>query len=369
MKCRISAMILVLSLLLSGCSLFEGSYVSITPYEQHTEHGKTEAISAKNYYQLRVTLQELVASGTESCVIHIADYDSQAIESNLQDVISFIKNVYPIGAYAVEDISYEVGVRGGKPAIALSIDYNRTRSEIRKIQTVPNLGQARGAIGDALKGFATVLVLEVQDYQDTDFQQIVEDYVETYPEYVIEAPSVSVDIYGSGVSRVVELSFSYQNSRDALRQMKTQVQQIFDSAELYVSTDAQEKQKYSQLYSFLMERFDYTLETSITPAYSLLCHGVGDSRAFALTYAAMCRRVGLDCRIVTGTRDAEPWFWNIVMDNDHYYHVDLLRSSALGGYKEMLDREMVGYVWDYSAYPACVAPYTEPDTATAEKTE
>lgn len=364
MKYRITVLILVMSLLLAGCSLFDGSYVSITPYEQQKEHGRSEAISARNYYQLRIALQELVASGTESSIIHIADYDSQAVESNLEDVISFIKNVYPIGAYAVEDISYDVGIRGGKPAIALTITYNRTRSEIRKIQTVPNLGRAETAIGEALKSFQTVLVLEIQDYRDDDFLQMVEDYVETYPEFVIEVPSVAVDIYGTGVSRVVELSFSYQNSRDALRQMKTQVQQIFDSAELYISREARDRQKYSQLYSFLMERFDYTLETSITPAYSLLCHGVGDSRAFALTYASMCRRVGLDCRIVTGTRDGEPWAWNIVMDNGHYYHVDLLRCSALGGYREMVDREMAGYVWDYSAYPECAAPYVEPDAET-----
>lgn len=367
MKYRITVVMLAVSLLLTGCNWFSGSYVSITPYEQQKEYGQGEAISAKNYYQLRNALQELVSSGTESSVIHIADYDPEAVESNLEDVINFIKNVYPIGAYAVEDISYEVGIRGGKPAIALTITYNRTKSEIRRIQTMPNLGKAEAAIGEALKDFRTVLVLEVQNYRDTDFVQMVEDYVETYPEFVIEAPVVSVDIYGTGVSRVVELSFSYQNNRDALRQMKTQVQQIFDSAELYVSSGARDRQKYSQLYSFLMERFDYSLETSITPAYSLLCHGVGDSRAFALTYASMCRRVGLDCRIVTGTRDGEPWAWNIVMDNGYYYHVDLLRSSALGSYKEMVDREMAGYVWDYSAYPECVAPYAPPEESTLEK--
>ena len=44
-----------------------------------------------------------------------------------------------------------------------------------------------------------------------------------------------------------------------------------------------------------MERYDYRIETSITPAYSLLRHGVGDSRAFAVVYAAMCQQAGLEC--------------------------------------------------------------------------
>ena len=98
-----------------------------------------------------------------------------------------------------------------------------------------------------------------------------------------------------------------------------------------------------------MERFDYTLETSITPAYSLLGHGVGDSKAFATVYAAMCRRADLECLVITGTRDGEPWTWNMVCDDGTYYHLDLLSSHR--GFQELTDNEMEGYVWDYSAYP------------------
>ena len=59
---------------------------------------------------------------------------------------------------------------------------------------------------------------------------------------------------------------------------------------LYVSGEGEDFQKFSQLDGFLMERFDYKFETSITPAYSLLHHGVGDSRAFADS----CQHLGID---------------------------------------------------------------------------
>lgn len=360
MRYRSLSLLLAIALLLSGCSLFDGHYVSVTPYQKQSGHDQTEAISAQNYYQLRVALQNMVSAGTESSVIYIADYDPEVVEDNLEDVVNYIKNLYPIGAYAVEDITYEVGIGSGKPAIAISVVYNRTRGEIRRIRDVKNMEKAAQTIQDALKSFDTMLVMNIADYRDGDFVQMVEDFAESYPEYVIETPAVAVEVFGSGAARVVELSFSYQTSRDSLRQMKTQVKPIFDSASLYVSGAAQDRQKFSQLYSFLMERFDYSLETSITPAYSLLCHGVGDSRAFALTYAAMCRSAGLDCRIVTGTHDGTPWTWNMVLDNGYYYHVDLLRSSALGRYEELVDSEMVGYVWDYSAYPECIRPYVPP---------
>lgn len=370
MKYRQLALMLAAAMLLSGCSLFDGYYASVTPYQQQSDYSQSEAISAKNYYQLRVALENLVASGTESSVIYIADYDSKVVEANLKDVINFIKNLYPIGAYAVEDIAYEVGIGGGKPAIAITITYNRTRGEIRRIRDVKNIEKAAAVIGDALKNFDTVLAMKIEEYENADFIQLAEDYAEMYPEFVVETPTIAAEVFGNGASRVVELSFSYQTSRDSLKQMKNQMQPIFDSATLYVSGAAQDRQKFSQLYGFLMERFDYDLETSITPAYSLLCHGVGDSRAFALTYAAMCRRAGLDCRMVTGTRNGEPWAWNMVLDDGYYYHVDLLRSSALGSFRKLVDSEMVGYVWDYSAYPECVYPYVppvEPEPAPAKQ--
>ena len=101
-----------------------------------------------------------------------------------------------------------------------------------------------------------------------------------------------------------------------------------------------------------MERFNYKVETSITPAYSLLCHGVGDSEAFATVFAAMCRNAGLECHTVSGTRAGEAWFWNMIREGDVYYHVDLLQSKAAGQLQRWTDDQMQGYVWDYSAYPA-----------------
>ena len=189
------------------------------------------------------------------------------------------------------------------------------------------------------------------NYETLDIQQLVQNLSQTYPQSIMECPQTAMDTYGAGSSRVVELTFTYENSNDALRQMRTQVGAVFDSSSLYVSGDGADSQKFGQLYSFLMDRFHYTLETSITPAYSLLRHGVGDSRAFATVYAAMCRAAGLDCQIVTGTRDAEPWTWNLICDDGIYYHVDLTRCKEEGGFQEKAGGDMTGYVWDYSAYP------------------
>jgi hypothetical protein len=262
-------------------------------------------------------------------------------------------NTSPLGAYAVEGISYELGVSGTLPAMAVSVSYRHSDAQIRQIRDIAYMDEAEPLVAEALKDHAPRLLLRAEMYFETDFQQMARNFAEANPEAVMEIPKVTVGVYGTGASRVVELNFAYQNSRDSLRQMRSRVKPVFDAAELYVSADAADRQKYSQLYGFLTERFDYKIETSITPAYSLLCHGVGDSRAFATVYASMCRQAGLECHTVTGTANGEPRTWNIVCDNGIYYHVDLLRCSTEGRFRGYADWEMGGYVWDYSAFPAC----------------
>lgn len=374
MKLRLTILFLLCALLLGGCGWPDGSYHSVTPHQEQSGSARTENLTVSNFEELVAVMEDVVARGTESCIISAVNYEPELLQLNLTNAARHIQKVYPIGAYAVEDLNFEVGSSSGKTAVALTVTYRHSRTEIRKIQNVKDAEEAKKQIGEALENYDTVLVLQLEDYETLDFAQIVQDYALNYPQNVMETPLVTSEVYGVGRSRVVELTFSYQTSRDSLRAMQVQVKPVFDSARLYVSGEGSQSQKFSQLYAFLMERFDYTLETSITPAYSLLRHGVGDSRAFATMYAAMCRESGLDCIVVTGTRSGEPWTWNIICQDEQYYHVDLLRCSETGRFRKLLDEEMSGYVWDYSAYPQCFregtdAEITVPEDVLPEETQ
>lgn len=350
---KLIVMLLCIVPLLSGCGIPGKRYVSVTPHREQRQNTQSQVASAANYLGLIQVLEDMIESGTENGAINIADYPAEYIESGMDLAVQNAMNTYPLGAYSVENIGYEVGTTGGLPAMAVTITYRHSDVEIRQIRNLTRMEEAQSLVAQALENYDTSLVMYVEKYSTVDFQQMVRDFAETYPETVMELPQVTTGIYGSGQDRVVELRFAYQNGRDALRLMKNQVKPFFEAAELYVSGDAAEQQKFSQLYAFLTERFDYKLETSITPAYSLLHHGVGDSRAFATVYAAMCRRAGLECMIVTGTKSGEPWVWNIVRIAGNYQHVDLLKCNEEGKFRELSDRDMDGYVWDYSSYPEC----------------
>lgn len=351
MKKRMMALALVLCLILSGCGdIFDGEYSSVKPHQQQSASHGSQSESVSNFVQLYAALIKLIEAGTEDAVISVVNYDQSKVVSDMQRAISDANARNPIAAYAVDEIRFELGKSGGSAALAVDISYTHGRTEIRRIKQVRGTDEAVSAICSALNQCEASIVLQIRGFQDTDFVQVVESYALNNPQHVMELPQVAVGIYPEqGSNRVVELRFTYQTSRDSLKSMQSQVQPVFASAALYVSGDAKDREKYSQLCSFLMERYDYQIETSITPSYSLLRHGVGDSRAFAVVYAAMCRQAGLECQVVSGTRSGESRYWNIVCDNGIYYHVDLLA----GNFRELTDKQMNGYVWDYSAYPAC----------------
>ena len=348
---------LLACLILSGCSaVFDGNYHSRTFHEEQGSHIQSNTITAHDSQSLQTVMEDLIASGTTSAVINVTDFGPGKAEDAMKAVSDYVCSTYPLGAWAVNELTYEVGPSGSMYAISVNISYLHSRAELRRVQTVTNMDAAAAAIGQALENCDTGLVLLVEDYTQRDFAQQVSDFADTNPDLVMEVPQVLSGVYpDDGKSRVVELFFTYQTSREALRNMQDQVQPVFSAARLYVSGDGSDRQKFSQLSAFLMERFDYTVETSITPAYSLLRHGVGDSRAFATVYAAMCSQADLTCLVITGTRDGAPWTWNMICDDGHYYHVDLLRYAENGRLSAVTDAEMEGYVWDYSAYPTSVS--------------
>ena len=351
MKLRIALLAVVSCLLLSGCNWMDGSYLSIVPHQEQNVGNQSRDRAASNYLELRKVLEEMVDVGMESTVINVADYRQDLIGEGIANAVRYTQECYPLGAWAVDEITYEVGTGGAQPAISVNISYIHGRSEIRKIKEAGSIAKANRLITNTLDDCGDSLVVLVDDYEPMDVVQIVEDHMKQNPNTVMEMPQVAVGIYPeAGSKRILEVRFTYETSRDSLRQMQQQVRRVFASAALYVNSDAPDMQKFAQLYNFLMERSDYEIQTSITPAYSLLSYGVGDCEAFALVYSAMCRQAGLDCQTVSGTKNGESWHWNIIRDGDVHYHVDLLHCNEMGQFQPLTDGEMDGYVWDYSAY-------------------
>jgi (E)-4-hydroxy-3-methylbut-2-enyl-diphosphate synthase len=144
----------------------------------------------------------------------------------------------------------------------------------------------------------------------------------------------------------------------------------YDFDQIVLSLKASTVDMMVQSYELAAQRCNYPLHLGVTEAGtarmgliksaagigSLLLHGIGDHRAFATVYAAMCAREKLKCYVVNGSKNGEAHTWNIVSVDGVYYHVDLLRNISSGEFKMMFDDEMDGYIWDYDSYPPCTRP-------------
>ncbi len=346
---RFTAMLCICALL-SGCNFWmDGSYYSETPHTQDNSNISKTAVSVSSYDELYASLKQMVESGTTEGVFSVTDMQER-LDAYMKQAILSVKANDPIAAYALEDIHYEIGARGEKQAVAVELTYRHGRSEILRIKQADSMELAIGLITSALRSCESGIVLQIADYQDQDLAQATQDYFNEHPDTCMEMPQISVSVYPEhGQSRVVEIGFTYQTSRESLRNMQETVAPVFSSAKLYVRDDADAWEKCSQLYSFLMNRYTYEFETSITPSYSLLRYGVGDCKAFAMVYAAMCRQVGLSCQMISGTRSGEPWYWNVLTVEGVNYHIDLLDCYAKGSFSAKTDAQMRGYVWDYLA--------------------
>ena len=351
---RLGALALSLALL-SGCGWMDGSYVSVTPHQVGVNQtAESHVLSVRGYTQLRDALIGLVDEGSTEGLFSLAEYPRENVLSDMERAVEYVTRTYPIGAYAVESIDYDFGTGLGSSAMSVDITYRHSREMIENIRTVRWISGAEEALADALDACEQKLVLQISGYRETDFAALARAYALENPDRVMEQPGITVRVWPDrGDTRVVEILFIYRTDREALRAMREQVQPVFSSAALYVSGQAEERNKFQQLHTFLMERSDYTYRTSVTPAYSLLCEGVGDSRAFSQVYAAMCSRIRLEAMTVAGTRAGEKHQWNMIRIDGIWYHLDLLASAQ---FRPMTDEEMIDYEWDRAAYPRTGTP-------------
>lgn len=338
---------LAAALCLSGCGWMDGSYVSVTPHQVGiSQMGEESARPIGSYAELRAALIQMVDEGSAKGLFSLAEYPRETAMEDAERAVEYVTEVYPIGAYAVESVEYAFGTN----AISVDIAYRFSPQEIGSIRTVRGTDGAREAVAAALDDCEEKLVLQISGYRDTDFTAMVRDYGWRHPDRIMEIPGVTADSWPDrGDTRVVELQFVYRTDRETLRSMREEVQPVFSSAALYVSGQSSDRTKYSQLQTFLTERFDYQEAYSVTPAYSLLCRGIGDSQAFSQVYAAMCQRIGLEAGSISGSRNGEKHWWNLVRLEGEWYHLDLTASDR---FEPMTDGEMTGYDWDREAYPA-----------------
>ena len=342
------ALLVLLCVLLNGCDAWMGGeYLSVTPHEVRSEPYADRVIEVTSYTQLRNAITNLVRTGAENGVISISAFNRGTIHFYVDTAISNVIENTAFGAYAVEKITYEIGTNRGASVVACTIHYREGRKLPNKITRVENIQQVKELITNALNNAEDSVLVYMEQFEKLDVESLVNSYAEQYPDRVIEKPEIFVNLYPEkGAERIVQICFNYQTDPLAMHQKRSKIETAFHGAQMVTENFEDPAQIGEQLYLYLMGRAEYKATSGTMPAYDILVNGFGDSRDFAVVYARMCNRAGLDCGVISGTKDGKPWYWNVISYRDREYHVDVLQCYENQEFQMNKSDQLVGYSWE-----------------------
>ncbi|MBR4309031.1 MAG: hypothetical protein IKT58_05500 [Oscillospiraceae bacterium] len=363
--------ILSLPLLLAACRAERGNdYLSVHPHVEQViaqpEAAETEIPIAHNRTELRGALLSLIRNWQEAGTVLIRDYEGD-LEGDLNEALEYATRKDPVGAYGVDYADGEILVEGQEISIRFSIVFRRSAAETSAIIPVTDNAEVLEKIEEALDNFSNSLTLRIRNYTKEDFSNYILDYCLENPRKILAIPEFSVDLYPEeGSQRILELHFSYPESKESMRSKLYSMQTLFQSSTSLAEQGQTEWERSENIFQYLTGRstaYEITEETPVMPAYNLLCEKIADDLSLAIVFHDQCKESDLDSAIVMGEKNGETYFWNILYLDGQAYYVDLLRSLLLGESSLTLlsDRELLkeGYVWELARLPEAPVPEEE----------
>ena len=198
MKKASLAALVALCLLLSGCTgWMNGSYSSVHPFTDRGQQNNEQIVSVSSYSQLRETLADLVERSGESMLLNVQKLDQTRLAEDMQKAVSYVLENTPIGAYAVESITYEQGTRAGQDVLFVTAEYNHNRPEILRMKRARSMEDVKKIVSTTMDQCEARVVLVAENYFNLDLAQFVKNYAVENPDIIMEVPQVTVNMYPS----------------------------------------------------------------------------------------------------------------------------------------------------------------------------
>jgi len=361
-KKRLLPALLALSLTLTGCAaLLDRDYLDITPYNPtQTAEGNSSILRAESYQELVNALMYFVTQGAEEGVVRLYA-DSQELDANLEAACLEVVQESPLGAYAVEHITYSVTPLVTYSEAKVQITYRRSRDQIAAIANATGITAIRSELRAALTAFDRERVLHISyfDHEESFISSLIRQAYLSVPAAALDYPDFTVSVYpNSGRQRIVEITLTYHLEQEELLRRRNELEKtLVQTAAAFPPLD--EKALYPEVAGHLTDVCVYASEGGNT-AYHALVEGSANSEGLALAMAALCAQADLPCQVVEGTLNDTPHFWNLVHTEQGWLHLDLTADAEevplLQANPAM---EAAGYLWDAEALSQSQAvPYS-----------
>ena len=352
---RIIAILLAAGIFcLSGCArLFVTEYRVTAPYsDPQTEPGMT-GTEIKNYNDLKRVLRSMVADYTERSTLVFADYDG-IIADDLSKACWDLRSGTALGAYCLQDITYEIEQVVAYCEADVTITYKRSADEVKSIYSAQNRAAMLGSITDALESDRRRFAVMTNNsaFSETDLQDMTESMILSHPLVSVSIPDTEITMFtGTTPQRIFEIRLSYPISDEVCARHRAELVTAVDKLADSIKGEGLDRVAAA---CDAVGRSIQTAEGSDCTAYDALVLHRGDSRALAMALKAVCDRLEIPCEVVDGQLGSYFHTWNIVEIEGERYHVDL--SGYNGTLWFQPDAVVWGrYWWNTELHEPCTA--------------
>jgi len=357
---------------LCGCtSAFKREYISVSEYtEEDSLEFLGDAIEISSYDGLKRAINSMVTNHTaEERFLFSNEYDG-SIRSDLDHACWEVRDGTALGSYSVDYMSHDLTRILTYYKATVYINYKRTAADMASIVDVYGDSTLIETLDEALTNTKPSVVVRLNN------RDLTEDYISSAldrafgsnPMSCLEEPEAEITIHpNSGMNRIVEISLSYPLPVSERSETRTRLSNSIFNIVSRLSSDSEDRASF-ELYNLLasecrydpygeLRAEDQELDSSKNDTlYAALVDGIADSHGIALAFSALCREIGIECLVVSGTQEQENHWWNIIKLDGQYYHVDVSADSTLGITAAFLrsDADMrTRCWWNIEDYPEC----------------
>lgn len=206
---KLAAAALALCLLTGCASLLEREYATAEPHSsKFWESEAADTLRAENYQDIVNDLLILIGQHKESAVLRLYDFeDDLSVSATLEQAALEIQQETPLGAYAVEFITFAGQSQRGYYEATLQIGYRRTAEQIQAVVSATSPEAIYSLLGSALDNGRGELAVRLS-YWGPDGEEKVESAMAQLREErgLTEAPAWQVGYYPeNGEVELVEI--------------------------------------------------------------------------------------------------------------------------------------------------------------------
>lgn len=210
------------------------------------------------------------------------------------------------------------------------------------------------AISESAKAYKRGTEILPYKYSEDEFKRVAKAISFDCPEYFY-LDTASFKLFCDDYKSYVEMNFLFSVSD--INNMKMEIEAVSAAGVAYATEDMSDFEKAVAIHDFLTKHCTYASTTTnqknipltAHTAYGALINKLAYCDGYSAAYKILLNRCGIECIIVEGATDVEPHLWNIVKQDDQYYHIDCtwndpdieaLSDFAFHGFFNLSDSEI-----------------------------